>query len=94
MRKFLVGGAVMCLAYGARYSTEDVYALFRPTAEVRQAASRVAIRASLGEGWLCDGVRAFMSTQGGFAPFFQMDHLSVMVAQPARDLTDLQVLSA
>jgi Nucleotidyltransferase of unknown function (DUF6036) len=32
---FLVGGAVMCLAYGARSSTEDVDALFRPSTEVK-----------------------------------------------------------
>ncbi len=80
---YLVGGAVMCLAYGARSSTEDVNALFRPTAEVRRAAARVAVRAGLDEGWLNDGVKGFMSAQGDFAPFLEMDHLSVMVAQPA-----------
>jgi hypothetical protein len=80
---FLVGGAVMCLAYGARSSTEDVDALFRPSTEVRRAAARVAVRAGLNDGWLNDGVKGFMSTQGDFAPFLEMDHLSVMVAQPA-----------
>ena len=73
----------MCLAYGARASTEDVDALFRPSTEVRQAAARVAVRAGIDEGWLNDGVKGFMSTQGDFAPFLKMDHLSVMVAQPA-----------
>jgi hypothetical protein len=80
---FLVGGAVMCLAYGARSSTEDVDALFRPSTEVRQAAARVAVRAGLDDGWLNDGVKGFMSAQGDFAPFLEMDHLRVMIAQPA-----------
>jgi Nucleotidyltransferase of unknown function (DUF6036) len=80
---FLVGGAVMCLAYGARSSTEDVDALFRPSIEVRQAAARVAARAGLDDDWLNDGVKAFMSTQGDFAAFLEMDYLRVMVAQPA-----------
>jgi hypothetical protein len=80
---FVVGGAVMCLAYGARSSTEDVDALFRPSTEVRQAAARVAARAGLNESWLNDGVKGFMSRQGDFVPFLEMEHLSVMVAQPA-----------
>jgi hypothetical protein len=80
---FVVGGAVMCLAYGARSSTEDVDALFRPSTEVRQAAARVAAKAGLNESWLNDGVKGFMSTQGDFVPFLEMEHLSVMVAQPA-----------
>jgi hypothetical protein len=73
----------MCLAYGARSSTEDVDALFRPSTEVRQAAARVAVRAGLNESWLNDGVKGFMSTQGDFVPFLELDHLSVMVAQAA-----------
>jgi hypothetical protein len=80
---FVVGGAVMCLAYGARSSTEDVDALFRPSTEVRQAAARVAARVGLNESWLNDGVKRFMTRQGDFVPFLEMEHLSVMVAQPA-----------
>ena len=80
---FLVGGAVMCLAYGARAATEDVDALFRPSTTVRQAAARVAVRAGLDDAWLNDGVKGFMSAQGDFAPFLELGHLSVMVAQPA-----------
>lgn len=79
---FLVGGAVMCLAYGARASTQDVDALFRPAAAVREAAARVAIRANLDAGWLNDGVKVYLSEHGDFAPFLELDHLRVMIAQP------------
>lgn len=80
---FLVGGAVMCLAYATRPSTQDVDALFRPPKEIRAAAARVAIRAGVNPDWLNDGVKGFLSAQGDFAPFLELDHLRIMVAQPA-----------
>jgi Nucleotidyltransferase of unknown function (DUF6036) len=79
---FLVGGAVMCLAYAARPSTQDVDALFRPPTQVREAAARVAARAKVKADWLNDGVKGFVSAQGEFAPFLELDHLRVMVALP------------
>jgi len=79
---FLVGGAVMCLAYSARPATQDIDAVFRPTAPVREAAARVAARARVNPDWLNDGVKGFMSAQGDFASFLELDHLRVMVAQP------------
>ncbi len=79
---FLVGGAVMCLAYAARPSTQDVDALFRPAREVREAAARVAVRAGIQADWLNDGVKGFLSERGEFTPFLELDHLRVMVAQP------------
>ena len=79
---FLVGGAVMCLAFAARPSTQDVDALFRPVTEVRKAAARVAIRANVDSNWLNDAVKGFLSPQGDFAPFLELDHLRVMLAQP------------
>jgi hypothetical protein len=79
---YLVGGAVMCLAYGARASTCDVDAAFRPSAGVRKAAARVAAQVGIEPQWLNDGVKAFMSERGDFALFLELDHLRVMLAQP------------
>ena len=79
---FLVGGAVMCLAYATRPSTQDVDGLFRPAREVREAAARVAMKAGIPLDWLNDGVKGFLSEQGGFDLFLELDHLRVMVAQP------------
>ena len=72
----------MCLAFAARPSTQDVDALFRPVTEVRKAAARVAIRANVDSNWLNDAVKGFLSPQGDFAPFLELDHLRVMLAQP------------
>ena len=79
---FLVGGAVMCLAYAARPSTQDVDALFRPARQVREAAARVAMQAGTQPDWLNDGVKGFLSEHGEFSPFLELDHLRVMLAQP------------
>jgi len=80
---YLVGGAVMCLALGARESTRDVDALFKPAAPVRRAAARVAITAGVAETWLNDAVKAWLSPRGEFDAYVEHSNLSVFVAQPA-----------
>lgn len=80
---YLVGGAVMCLALEARDATRVVDALFRPARIVREAASRVAVRAGVPEGWLNDAVKGFLSPRADFDPYLELGHLKVFVAQPA-----------
>jgi hypothetical protein len=79
---FVVGGAVMCLAYAARPSTQDVDAVFRPPRKVREAAARVAALAGLSPDWLNESVKEFLKSKRTFAPFLELDHLRVMFAQP------------
>jgi hypothetical protein len=79
---YLVGGAVMCLALGARDATRDVDAFFRPTRLVREAAARVASRAGVPPSWLNDAVKAFLSPRGEFDDYLELGHLHVFVAEP------------
>lgn len=79
---FLVGGAVMCLAYAARPSTRDIDAFFRPAKQVREAAVKVATQSGIEPDWLNDAVKIFMSERGEFAQFLALNNLRVMVAQP------------
>jgi hypothetical protein len=79
---YLVGGAVMCLAYGVRASTKDVDGLFVPSAAVREAAARVAAATGTNPDWLNDAVKGYLSERGEFAPFLEFDHLRVLIALP------------
>lgn len=79
---YLVGGAVMCLAFDARPATRDVDALFRPVREIREAAARVAARAGVPNTWLNDAVKGFLDARGDFDPFLELPHLRVFIARP------------
>jgi hypothetical protein len=79
---YLVGGAVMCLAFDARPATRDVDAFFRPTAVIRRAAARVAARMGVPETWLNDAVKAFLSPHGEFDRFLELPRLRVFTARP------------
>jgi uncharacterized protein (DUF1778 family) len=78
----VVGGAVMCLVYGAREATKDVDALMRPSTALHEAAAAVGARAGVAEDWLNDAVRGFLSVRGAFDPWLELPNLRVMVAQP------------
>lgn len=80
---YVVGGAVMCLALGARDATRDVDAWLRPARLVREAAARVAAHANVPEDWLNDAVKGFLSPRGTFDDYLELPHLRVFVAQPS-----------
>jgi hypothetical protein len=77
---YLVGGAVMCLAFGARESTRDLDGYFQPTKRVREAAARVAFRSGVHENWLNDGVKGYLSPQGSFSTHVELSNLNVFCA--------------
>ncbi len=79
---YLVGGAVMCLALDTRASTRDLDGWFQPAGRIREAAARVAHRASVPEQWLNDAVKAWLSPRGTFDRYLERSHLQVYVAQP------------
>jgi hypothetical protein len=79
---YLVGGAVMCLVYDARASTQDIDAFFKPSKKIREAAARVALNLGIDEHWLNDGVKGYLSTKEAFTSFLVLSHLKIMVAQP------------
>ena len=79
---YLVGGAVMCLAFNARQSTRDLDGFFRPVHAVRSAAKRIAAAMGLDENWLNDAVKGYLSSQGDFQEYLDLSNLRVMVAGP------------
>jgi hypothetical protein len=79
---FLVGGAVMCLAFDAREATRDVDALLKPAKAVREAAARVAAKAEVPPNWLNDAVKGFLGSNADFDAFLEFSNLRVFVARP------------
>lgn len=82
---FIVGGAAMAVAYDARPATRDVDGIWRPSADVRAAAARVAARHDdLDEHWLNDGVKGFLpgDDPGNQRVVYDGPNLSVSAASP------------
>jgi hypothetical protein len=79
---YVVGGAVMTLAFAARPSTNDVDAVFTPKEVVRRAARRVAREADVDPDWLNDAVKGFLGERGEFAQWLDRPHLKVFTPVP------------
>lgn len=79
---YLVGGAVMCLAFDARQSTLDLDGFFKPARAVRTAAKRIAATLGLTEDWLNDAVKGYLSSKGDFQQYLDLSNLRVMIASP------------
>ena len=79
---YLVGGAVMCLAFNARPSTRDLDGFFKPARAVRLAAKRVAATLGLDDNWLNDAVKGYLGNQGDFQEYLDLSNLRVMIAGP------------
>lgn len=79
---YVVGGAVMCIVLGARDATQDVDALFRPSAQLRAAARRVARREGVDEAWLNDAAKGYLSNAAESVPFLQLANLTILTATP------------
>ncbi len=79
---YLVGGAVMCLAFNACASTKNLDAYFEPTKMFRDAANRIAESENYPIDWLNDAVKGYLSPQGDYEPYLDLAHLKVFVARP------------
>lgn|SRR3990167_5809459 len=78
---YLVGGAVMALAYNARSSTKDIDGYFVPKEKIRKLAQKVGEKEGVGGDWLNDAVKGFLGDKGKFEIFLELDHLKIYVAQ-------------
>lgn len=81
-RVFLVGGAVMALAYNTRRATRDLDAVFEPKTEVYAEAAIMAEEAGLPPDWLNDGVKGLLPDRSGpeIGSHFESEGISVEVA--------------
>lgn len=77
----LYGGAVMCIVYDARPSTKDVDAVFKPTAQFREAIHCVAESNGLRDDWLNDAVKGFVVPHPQRI-LFNLPHLKVFIPEP------------
>ena len=79
---YLVGGAVMCLVYDARQSTNDLDGFFRPARVVRAAVKRIAHNSGIPDNWLNDAVKGYLSSNGNFQDYLELSNLRVLTATP------------
>ena len=77
---YLLGGAVMCLAFKARKATQDLNAIFEPKETIMEAAHQIAVANKLPPDWLNDAVKGFLSSSATFEPYLDLSNLKVFTA--------------
>ena len=82
---YLVGGAVMCLAFDARRTVRDIEGFFHPARVAQTAAQRVARTEGRSEDWLNEAVRGFFD--GDLRAHLALPNLRVLTARPEYLLT-------
>lgn len=78
----LVGGAVMCLVLNARDSTQDLDALFLPSATLRAHVRVIAQAEGLPDDWLNDAAKGYLSPTAEWDPFLELSNLKIQSAHP------------
>lgn len=89
----LAGGAVMALIYGARESTRDVDALFKPSTEMRNIIEKVAKKNKLSSDWLNDSVKGFFTDKMNTIVYKEYSNL-VIYALDTEAMLALKLTSA
>lgn len=79
---YLLGGAVMCLAFDTRASTNDIDAIFAPRTKIRELALEIAEEEKLESDWLNDAVKGYLSEEGTFNPYLELSNLKILIASP------------
>lgn len=77
---YLVGGAVLTLAYDARESTHDLDGVFAPKQEIYECIKEVARDENLAEDWVNDAVKGFLGNRQEFTDFLSLSNLNIKVA--------------
>jgi len=78
----IMGGAVMCLVFNARESTQDIDAIMAPVEIIQKAAFNVSESLKLENNfWINDSVKTFLSNQSEFIKSnLSLSNLNIMVA--------------
>lgn len=76
---YLVGGAVMCMAYDARQSTHDIDCVFKPKMEIYDSVKKIARDKGIQEDWINDAVKGFMGYNQEFLDYLELSNLKVKV---------------
>ncbi len=91
----LMGGAVMCLAFKTRESTQDIDALMTPSDVIQKAAFNVSQTLGLENNfWINDAVKVFNSEKPEFiSTDFQFSNLNILIAS-AKYMFAMKALAA